>query len=90
MYYFVYILENTEDKTWYIGFTQNLKQRIQDHIHKKSPYTSKKTGKWILIYCELYRNKKDALGREKFLKSGAGKNFIKKQIKNYLNIDICK
>jgi len=83
MYYFVYILENTEDKTWYIGFTQNLKQRIQDHIHKKSPYTSKKTGKWILIYCELYRNKKDALGREKFLKSGSGHKYIQKQLKNY-------
>jgi len=84
MYYVVYIIENTLNKSWYIGFTKDLKQRIKDHNSKKSPYTSKLDGKWVLIYAELYLCKKDALGREKFLKSGSGRNFIKRQIKNYL------
>ncbi|MFA5076261.1 MAG: GIY-YIG nuclease family protein [Patescibacteria group bacterium] len=82
MYYIVYILENS-NKTWYTGFTTNLKQRIKQHLQKVSPFTAKKSG-WKLIYAELYLNKNDALGREKFLKSGAGKRFIKKQLKNYL------
>lgn len=82
MYYVVYILEDQQDKTWYTGFTTNLKERLQDHAKKQSPYTSKKGG-LKLIYAELYLNKQDALGREKFLKSGAGHRFIKKQLKNY-------
>lgn len=82
MYYTVYILEDQKDKSWYIGFTTNLKGRLQDHLKKHSPYTSKK-DKLELIYAELYLSKQDALGREKFLKSGAGHRFIKKQLKNY-------
>lgn len=84
MYFIVYILENQKDKTWYIGFTTDLKNRLKKHNQSGSPYTSKQSGQWKLIYCELYLNKKDALGREKFLKSGAGHRFIKKQIRNYL------
>jgi len=37
-----------------------------------------------LIYFEAYLNQSDALGREKFLKSGSGHRFIKKQLNNYL------
>jgi putative endonuclease len=62
MYYLVYILENKGDKSWYTGFTTNLKNRLKQHLNGSSPYTSKKGG-WRLIYCELYLNKKDALGR---------------------------
>ncbi len=83
MHYVVYVLENKDDKSWYIGFTTNLKQRILEHKYKKSPYTSKKEN-WKLIYAEMYLNKFDALGREKFLKSGSGRQFLKKQLKNYL------
>lgn len=83
MNYVVYILEDKNDKTWYTGFTTNLKQRLRDHQAKRSPYTSKKSD-LKLIYAELYLDKKDALGREKFLKSGAGHRFLRKQLKNYL------
>lgn len=85
MYYVVYVIENSLNKSWYIGFTQNLKQRVAEHNSKKSPYTSRLAGDWKLIYSELYLNKKDALGREKFLKSGSGRKFLKKQMTNYLS-----
>ena len=83
MYYVTYILQNKNDGGWYIGFTTNLKKRLVAHQNGRSPYTSKKEG-WQLIYAELYLHKIDALGREKFLKSGAGHRFIKKQLKHYL------
>lgn len=82
MHYIVYILENKKDKTWYTGFSTNLQQRFKQHLEGQSKYTAKKPD-WKLIYAELYLKKKDALGREKFLKSGSGKKFIKKQLKNY-------
>jgi putative endonuclease len=84
MHFVVYILECAEDKSWYIGYTTDLKRRIKEHTQKKSPYTSKK-GNWKLIYAEMYLDKFDALGREKFLKSGSGRKFLKKQLNNYFN-----
>jgi putative endonuclease len=80
--YFVYLLENRSDKSWYTGFTSDLKRRLKQHFDGSSPYTSKKNN-WRLIYYEVYLNKRDAIGREKFLKSGAGKKFIRKQLFHY-------
>lgn len=83
--YFVYVLENKLDKSWYTGFTENLESRIAHHNQKLGgDYTKKMAGKWELIYYEAYMDKKDALGREGFLKSGAGRRFLKKQLRNYL------
>ncbi len=83
--FYVYILENLIDQSWYIGYTDNLERRLSEHNQKiGGDYTGKKQGQWKVIYCEGYLDKKDALGREKFLKSGSGRRFVKKQISNYL------
>lgn len=84
MFYYIYILENQNDKSWYIGFTSNLKQRITDHLTGKGGRTTKLKDGWKLIYSEAYLNKSDALGREKFLKSGSGRKYIRKQLSHYL------
>lgn len=82
--YYVYILENLNDKSWYIGFTSNLRQRIKDHLEGKGARTTKIKKGWKLIYYESYLDKRDAMGREKFLKSGSGRKYINKQLKYYL------
>lgn len=81
--YFVYIIED-ENRKRYIGFTNDIKQRIHDHNSGKGTQTTRRSKSWNIIYLEGYLNKKDALGREKFLKSGAGDRYLKKQLKNYL------
>jgi len=83
--YWVYILENS-DKGWYIGATSDLKKRLAEHQSGNGSRTTGLKSGWKLIYCEGYVNKQDAFGREKFLKSGAGHRFIKKQLKNYLGV----
>lgn len=83
--YFVYILENQNDKSWYIGFTTNLKRRIFEHQNGQGGRTTKLKKNWKLVYSESYLNEKDARGRELFLKSGAGRRFLKKQLANYLS-----
>lgn len=85
--YFVYILENQNDKGWYIGFTTDLRRRVLEHQVGKGGRTTKLKHDWKLIYSEFYLNKKDAIGREKFLKSGSGRKYIKKQLKHYLGIN---
>ncbi len=92
--YYTYLLENQNDKSWYIGYTSNLKRRLAQHLGGYGAETTKKSRSsvdsnlyskdWTLIYYEAYLNKKDAEGRERFLKSGSGRKYIKKQLVNYL------
>ncbi|OGH69642.1 MAG: hypothetical protein A2754_04295 [Candidatus Magasanikbacteria bacterium RIFCSPHIGHO2_01_FULL_47_8] len=82
--YFVYLLENRDDHSWYIGFTSNLKRRIVEHNNGTGCITTARKPNWKLIYFECYTNKQDALGREKFLKGGSGRKYLYKQLKHYL------
>ena len=84
--YWAYILESQKDKSWYIGYTSDLKNRLRDHNRGYGgATTSKNKDGWKLIYCEGYTNIQDAKGRERFLKSGAGRKYVKRQLINYLN-----
>ncbi|MDB4978687.1 MAG: endonuclease [Candidatus Peribacteria bacterium] len=75
--YYVYILQNNEG-VLYKGQTQDLKKRIEEHNSpdNKSTYT-KTRGPWKLIYKEVYSTRGEAMIREKFFKTGAGREFIR-------------
>ncbi len=82
MKYFVYILQNPEGKL-YIGQTNNLERRIEEHNnpnYTKSYYTKRIKGPWKLIYKEEYNTRSEAMLRERYLKSGTGRRWIKKNI----------
>ena len=80
--YFVYVLLNTY-KNFYIGYSGDLKKRIKEH-KKGFVYATKTKLPIKLIYYEASINKYDAYKREKYLKSGPGKKFLKNRIKEYL------
>lgn len=82
--FYVYIIESQKDFGWYIGCTEDVNKRLKSHNSGKNVST-KNRKPFKLIYCEIYLNKLDAYGREKFLKSGSGYRFIKNQIKYYLS-----
>ena len=82
--YYVYVLESQDDKSRYIGYSENLKQRVSDHLNKKGARLTRQKSDWQLIYYEAYQNQQDALGRERFLKSGAGWRYLKKQLFHHL------
>lgn len=77
-------MENQKDKSWYIGYTSDLKKRLKEHLSGHGCQTTTGDKTWKVIYCEGYINKKDAEGRERFLKSGSGRRYLKKQLANYL------
>ena len=81
--YYIYILQSLKDKSWYIGYTPDLRNRLTKH-NKGQVVSTKSKKPWIVIYYEAYQNRKDATGREKFLKSGSGWRYIKKQLTHYL------
>lgn len=84
--YYVYLLQNQNDKSFYIGFTANLKRRLFEHRNGKGGRTTRLKKNWKLIYFEGYLDKQDAMGREKFLKSGSGRKYLYKQLANYLKL----
>lgn len=83
--FYVYLLESQDDKSWYIGYTSDLRKRIKDHQNGYGCHTTSLKNNWRLIYYEAYISKKDAIGREEFLKSGSGRKYLKKQLRSYLN-----
>ncbi|MCR4328095.1 MAG: GIY-YIG nuclease family protein [Patescibacteria group bacterium] len=85
--YWVYVLENQNDKGWYIGYTINLEKRLREHQSGYGSRTTSARNNWEMIYYEGYKNQLDAKGRERFLKSGSGRKFLKKQLKNYLGVE---
>ncbi len=82
--YFVYLLKSQVDGGWYIGYTHDLRQRLQEHIKGYSKST-KLRRPFRLIYYECYLDRRDAMGREKFLKSGAGRIYLRKQLFHFLD-----
>jgi len=81
-FFYVYILYNKVKNYIYIGFTEDLKQRIKEHNNGYS----KSTKAYLpleLIHYEAYRNIKDAKRREMYLKTNKGKTTILIMLKEY-------
>ena len=69
----------------YIGKTNNLKRRLGEHNSGQQKATKRKSGEWVLIYAEAYRNKIDASNRELSLKDhGSNKRWLMARVENSL------
>lgn len=80
--HYVYILQSNKDNNLYVGCTNNLKQRFE--LHNLGKINSTKNRKpFMLIYYEAFLNKNDAFAREQWLKTGWGRNQLKKILANY-------
>jgi len=77
----VYILFSPKHEAIYIGQTTDLINRFYSHNKYGSDWT-KRYRPWIVIYCEQYSMRKNALKREKKLKGGKGREWIWDKIKN--------
>lgn len=81
--YFVYILYSLKDKKLYVGCTQNVERRKNNH-DKGLVFSTKNRRPLTLIYTEEFSDKGDAFQRERFLKSLWGAREKKKILKNFL------
>ena len=66
--YFVYILSNSSRSTFYIGVTNNLYRRIEEHMNGYVDGFTKKYNVKSLVYYEIFNDIYNALTREKQLK----------------------
>jgi len=79
--YFAYVLE-CEDGNLYKGFTQNLFKRINRHLEGRGAKKTQQSKPVKLIHFDIFSSEKEAIEREKYFKSGSGRewlNTIKKQ-----------
>ena len=77
--YYVYVLVSEEGKT-YLGYTSDLKRRLQEHNEGKNRWT--RGHRWRLVYYEAYASNTDARRRERNLKrSGQARRWLRERIR---------
>ncbi len=77
----IYVIYNATVSKTYTGQTEDMTRRLYEHNqHLLGGFTSRYRGEWVLIYQESAATRSDALRREKQLKSGNGREFIKQFI----------
>ena len=75
MNYVVYVIKSKEGYV-YTGMTDNLERRLFEHNNKSLSFWTKRGTVWKLVYREEYVEKSEALKREKWLKTGVGREFL--------------
>ncbi len=80
--FYVYVLID-KNRYFYIGFSDNLKRRIKEHCSGKV-FATKAKVPVQLVYYEACMNRYDAIRREKYLKSGPGRKYLKNRLRNFL------
>ena len=74
--YQVYALYSPSFEKIYIGYTSNLAERMISHNHLSTKGYTIRYRPWKVVYTESHKSKKEAMVREKQLKSAKGREFI--------------
>lgn len=77
--YYVYALVSQKDKNLYIGFSRNVEKRLAEHNSGRVKSTRGRVP-FRLAYKEVVGTLLEARKREKYLKSGVGREFLKRAI----------
>lgn len=78
-WYYTYVLLSLRDNKRYIGWTDDLRERLLKHNEGKVPATAWRRP-LELIYYEACQSKTMAIRREKYFKTGFGRRFLKNRL----------
>jgi len=81
-FFYVYVLKSLSKSFLYIGFTSNLKIRLEEH-NFGSEFSTKPYFPFDLIHYEAYRNEQDAKRREMYFKTTKGKVTLRQMLRNF-------
>lgn len=76
----VYILFSKKHHKTYVGFTSNLIERFKSHNALATKGYTHKYRPWEVVYVEFFASKPNAMKKEKYFKTGTGREFIKELI----------
>ena len=74
----VYVIRSEVDGRFYVGLTESLERRFKEHNAGKV-FSTKGYRPWKMFFSEEYATRQEASQREKYLKSGMGKEYIKRK-----------
>lgn len=77
--YYVYVLYSEKIKKFYTGYSRDVDKRLKHHNLGLDRW-SRRGIPWKLVYFEKYNNRKNAIKREKFLKTGKGRELIRGKV----------
>lgn len=77
--FYTYVLKGIKDGNLYIGWTNDLENRIKQHNNGLVDATKHRTP-LELVYYEACLNQKSAIAREKQLKTGFGRAYLKRRL----------
>lgn len=82
-WFYTYVLMSQKDRKLYTGVTNNIERRFEQH-NVGLVLSTKHRVPLKLVYFEACLDKDDAYRREKYLKTGMGKRFLKNRLKKGL------
>lgn len=82
---YVYILYSVDNDKFYIGHTNDVKRRLDEHNDPESTSWTASYQPWKLVHCEEYETRSDAMEKEAYLKSLKNKARIQKYIAGWRN-----
>jgi len=77
--YCAYVLKSDIDGRLYKGHTEDLKKRLIEHNRGKTKST-KGYIPWELVYFETFKTREESILREKYFKTGSGREFLKDKL----------
>jgi putative endonuclease len=79
--FYAYVLQSEKDESFYKGHCEHLEERIKQHnlgmtasIKNRIPFK--------LVYSEIFETRPEAIKRERYFKSAAGRRFLKEKLAN--------
>ena len=75
--YTVYVLKSLKDGRQYTGSTEDLERRLKEHNAGKTASTRRRRP-FVLVHTEEYESREAAEDRERYLKTGKGREELKK------------
>ena len=80
--HYTYVLLSDKDGRFYTGCSADLRARLREHTAGKVRSTAYRTP-LALVYYEACVNAEDAFRRERFLKTGKGKRYLKNRLARF-------
>jgi putative endonuclease len=77
--FYTYVLKSKKDGSIYVGFSSDFKKRLLEH-NKGLVFSTKARRPLEIVYYEACIDEKKAIVREKQLKTGFGKAYLKRRL----------
>lgn len=82
MFFYTYILRSKKYRELYIGYTNDLRKRLEKHnqglVNSTKPYKP-----WQVVYYEACLDIEDAKRRERYFKTSQGRRLLRRRLKEY-------